>query len=242
VALELFVSAKAANDMQKGDHAMGKIISNYHDIIVSLRKFKSDPIILATRNEGKVRELQQLLTGTGFTVMSLAGYPQVPEVVEDGDTFEANAVKKAREVAATVGQITLADDSGLVVDYLDGAPGVHSARFAGPGHDDAANNRKLLQLLSGVPQHKRTARFCCVVAIATPDGQVATAQGTCAGVIIDTPRGENGFGYDPLFLVPDYGQTFAQLDSATKNAISHRGRALQIVRDILKQAADGGNI
>nr|WP_041285382.1 XTP/dITP diphosphatase [Desulfoscipio gibsoniae] len=199
-------------------------------------------MILATRNEGKVRELQQLLLGTDFKVESLACYPDVPEVVEDGDTFKANAVKKAREVAVALGRTTLADDSGLVVDYLDGAPGVHSARFAGPGHDDAANNRKLLQLLNDVPQQKRTARFCCVVAVATPDGQVATTQGSCEGIIIDEPRGENGFGYDPLFLVPQYGKTFAELDSAIKNAISHRGRALQKVRDILKAAANDGNI
>ncbi|TYO96137.1 XTP/dITP diphosphatase [Desulfallas thermosapovorans] len=213
--------------------------SDYHDIIVSIRKFKSDPIVLATRNEGKVRELQQLLTGTGFAVVSLACHPNVPEVVEDGDTFEANAVKKAREVAVAVGRITLADDSGLVVDYLDGAPGVHSARFAGQEHDDTANNLKLLQLLDGVPRQKRTARFCCVVALATPDGQVATTQGTCEGVIIETPRGENGFGYDPLFLVPEYNRTFAELDSSTKNAISHRGRALQKVKAILAAAAQG---
>lgn len=216
--------------------------SDYHDLIVSIRKFMSDPIVLATRNEGKVRELQQLLTGTGFAVVSLADYPNVPEVVEDGDTFEANAAKKAREVAAAVGRITLADDSGLVVDYLDGAPGVHSARFAGQGHDDTANNLKLLQLLDDVPRQKRTARFCCVVALATPDGQVATTQGTCEGVIIETPRGENGFGYDPLFLVPEYNRTFAELDSSTKNAISHRGRALQKAKAILATAAQGKKI
>lgn len=213
--------------------------SEYHDFIASIRKFKSDPIVLATRNEGKVRELQQLLAGTGFAVVSLAGYPNIPEIVEDGDTFEANAIKKAREVAAAVGRITLADDSGLVVDYLDGAPGVHSARFAGQGHDDTANNLKLLQKLDGVPRQKRTARFCCVVALATPDGQVATTQGTCEGVIIETPRGENGFGYDPLFLVPEYDKTFAELDSGTKNAISHRGRALQKAKAILAAAAKG---
>jgi len=212
-------------------------ISDYYDIIISLRKLKSDPIVLATRNEGKVRELQQLLSGTGFQVVSLAGFPNAPEVVEDGNTFEDNAIKKAREVAVAVGKTTLADDSGLVVDYLDGAPGVHSARFAGPGHNDASNNRKLLQLLSGVPPQQRTARFCCAMAIATPDGQVATTQGTCEGIIIDELKGENGFGYDPLFYVPRYCKTFAELDSATKNTISHRGRALQKVKVILEAAA-----
>jgi len=211
-------------------------ISDYQYLMASLIKYMSDPIILATRNEGKVRELQQLLSGTGFHVVSLAGFPEAPEVVEDGETFEANAIKKAREVATTLGKITLADDSGLIVDYLGGAPGVYSARFAGPGHDDAANNRKLLQLLSGVPEQQRTARFQCAMAVATPDGQVATTHGTCEGVIIDELKGENGFGYDPLFFVPQYGKTFAELDSATKNAISHRGQALQKAKAILEAA------
>ncbi len=220
---------------------MSMDISEYQDIILSLRKLKPDPIVLATRNEGKVRELQQLLLGTDFKITSMASFPGVPEVVEDGDTFEANAIKKAQVVAATMGRTTLADDSGLVVDYLSGAPGVHSARFAGPGHDDTANNQKLLQLLSGVPQEKRTARFCCVVAIATPDGKVATTRGTCEGIIIEKLKGKNGFGYDPLFLIPRYGKTFAELDSATKNTISHRGQALQKARVILAAAADKGN-
>ena len=212
-------------------------LSKYRDIIVSLRKLKPDPIVLATRNEGKVRELQQMLAGTDFKVVSMTGFPGVPEVVEDGETFVANAIKKARTVATALGKTTLADDSGLVVDYLSGAPGVHSARFAGPEHDDDANNRKLLQLLSGVPQQKRAARFCCVLAIVTPDGKVATTRGTCEGMIIEQPRGKNGFGYDPIFLVPRYGKTFAELDSVTKNKISHRGQALQKARVILTAAA-----
>ncbi|WP_347491177.1 XTP/dITP diphosphatase [Desulfoscipio sp. XC116] len=218
---------------------MSNNISAYRDIIYSLSKFKSDPIILATRNEGKVRELQQLLAETGFKVISMSSYPNAPDVVEDGRTFEDNAIKKAREVAAAANKIALADDSGLMVDYLDGAPGVHSARFAGPGHDDTANNDKLLRLLNGVPRQKRTARFCCVVAIATPDGKAATTQGTCEGIIIDKPRGENGFGYDPLFLMPEFDKTFAELDSAVKNAISHRGRALQEIKTILTESAKG---
>jgi XTP/dITP diphosphohydrolase len=194
-------------------------------------------LVLATHNEGKVRELRELLAGTGYDVVSLAEYPHVPEVIEDGDTFRANAVKKARQVAAAVGEIALADDSGLEVDYLNGAPGVHSARFAGTGHDDAANNQKLLKLLQGVPPEKRTARFRCVVAVATPDGRVETAEGTCEGLIIDEPRGENGFGYDPLFWVSEYGKTFAELDGVVKNSISHRGRALQKVRSLLAKLA-----
>jgi len=191
-------------------------------------------LVLATHNEGKIHELSQLLSGSGFDVVSLANYPDVPEVVEDGESFEANAIKKAEETVAAVGEISLADDSGLEVDFLDGAPGVHSARFAGPARDDNANNQKLLQLLEGVPREKRTARFRCVVAVATPGGKVATVDGSCEGIIETQPSGSGGFGYDPLFLVPEYGKTFAELDAETKNAISHRGRALKKVGYILK--------
>ncbi|NHM26352.1 XTP/dITP diphosphatase [Desulfofundulus sp. TPOSR] len=190
-------------------------------------------LVLATRNQGKVRELNQLLSPLGYEVVSLDQYPGVPEIIEDGATFKDNAVKKATAVARYTGQLALADDSGLEVDYLGGAPGVHSARFAGEGHDDRANNEKLLRLLAGVPPEKRTARFRCVVAVATPEGRVFTAEGTCEGVIADKPRGEGGFGYDPLFYVPSCGKTFAELDPAVKNRISHRGRALALMREIL---------
>lgn len=194
-------------------------------------------LVLATHNKGKVRELEKLLEGSGLKVLSLHEFPDFPEVVEDGDTFEANAVKKALETAVATGRVALADDSGLEVDHLGGAPGVHSARFAGPARDDAANNRKLLQLLDGVPAEKRTARFCCVVAVAGPDGRVKTARGTCDGIIGTGPRGNSGFGYDPLFYVPEYNQTFAQLDLAVKNRISHRGRAFAAAKDILAEFA-----
>ncbi|SHJ39940.1 XTP/dITP diphosphatase [Desulfofundulus thermosubterraneus] len=190
-------------------------------------------LVLATRNPGKVRELSQLLSPLGYEVVSLEQYPGMPEITEDGATFKDNAVKKATAVARYTGQMALADDSGLEVDYLGGAPGVHSARFAGAGHDDRANNEKLLRLLAGVPPEKRTARFRCVVAVATPEGRVFTAEGICEGVIADKPRGEGGFGYDPLFYVPSYGKTFAELDPAVKNRISHRGRALVLMREIL---------
>lgn len=192
-------------------------------------------LVLATRNEGKVEELRSLLASTGIEVVSLSSYPQEPEVVEDGATFYENAVKKAREIAAAVGEITLADDSGLEVDYLNGAPGVLSARFAGAGHNDAENNKKLLQLMDGVPEPERTARFKCVIAVATPTGKVATSQGTCEGIITSASRGDMGFGYDPIFLVPGYNKTFAELAGEQKNAISHRGRALARVRSILAE-------
>ena len=194
-------------------------------------------IVLATHNDGKVRELQELLAGSGLGVVSLAQYPRAPKVVEDGSTFRANALKKAREVADALGEIALADDSGLEVDYLNGAPGVISARFAGEEHNDAANNKKLLGLLAGVPQEKRSARFRCVVAIAVPGGGVETAEGTCRGFITTEPRGDCGFGYDPLFYVPEPGKTFAQLDPHEKNRLSHRGKALRNALPVLHKLA-----
>ncbi|MBE3587044.1 MAG: XTP/dITP diphosphatase [Thermoanaerobacteraceae bacterium] len=196
-------------------------------------------LVLATRNPGKVRELSQMLAPLGYEVVSLDRYPGVPEIVEDGATFKDNAVKKAATVARHTGRLALADDSGLEVDYLGGAPGVHSARFAGGGHNDRANNEKLLKLLSGVPAEKRSARFRCVVAVATPEGRVFTAEGTCEGIITTEPRGEGGFGYDPLFLVPEYGKTFAELEPAVKNRISHRGRALALAKEILAGLREG---
>lgn len=192
-------------------------------------------LVLATRNRGKVKELQELLAGTGLDVVSLDSFHGIPEVVEDGDTFQANAVKKARQVAEATGEVTLSDDSGLEVDYLGGAPGVISARFAGAEHDDEANNRKLLDLLSGVPWEKRTGRFRCVVAIAVPGGKTETVEGTCEGIITTEPRGDKGFGYDPLFFVPEYEKTFAELDAIEKNLISHRGKALTKALDVLKR-------
>ncbi|MDI6907678.1 MAG: XTP/dITP diphosphatase [Thermoanaerobacterales bacterium] len=192
-------------------------------------------LVLATRNAGKVRELASILGPLGVDVVSLADYPGLPEIPEEGETFEANAVFKAREVARLTGETALADDSGLDVDALGGAPGVHSARFAGEPKDDAANNAKLLRLLEGIPPEKRTARFRCVVALATPEGEVYTAEGVSEGVILDKPRGENGFGYDPLFYVPSLGRTFAELDMDAKNRISHRGRALAQVAGLVRR-------
>ncbi|MCF8011299.1 MAG: XTP/dITP diphosphatase [Clostridiales bacterium] len=191
-------------------------------------------LVLATNNEGKVRELQDMLGTQDFEVVSLKEYPSIPEVEEDGATFKENAVKKAREISAAVGEWTMADDSGLEVDYLGGAPGVHSARFAGEHGDNEANNKRLLELLEGVPFENRTARFRCVVAVASPGGDVKTAEGSCEGIITGDPRGDEGFGYDPLFYSPEHGKTFAELDRETKNASSHRGRALRGARDFLK--------
>jgi len=195
-------------------------------------------LVLATRNEGKIRELAALLEPYGFEVLSLNSFPELGEIVEDGATFKENAIIKATAVAKHTGLLALADDSGLEVDALGGAPGVYSSRFAGEGKDDLANNRKLLELLAGVPAERRTARFQCVVALAWPDGSWRTSTGTCEGIITESPRGEGGFGYDPLFYVPEYGKTFAELDIAIKNKISHRAKALAGAVDILSKLKD----
>jgi XTP/dITP diphosphohydrolase len=196
-------------------------------------------LIVATRNRNKVRELGHLLADLGVEVLSLADRADVPEIVEDGDTFAANAVKKARAVAAATGLPALADDSGLEVDALHGQPGVQSARYAGAGHDDAANNHKLLGALAAVPPARRTARFRCAIALADPAGRLGAAvevrEGACEGVIIDAPRGDHGFGYDPLFLYPDLGRTFAELTLDEKSRLSHRAQALHAMLSVLRE-------
>ena len=190
-------------------------------------------LVLATRNQGKVREMRGVLEAYGVEVLSLDDFPQVGEIEEDGATFVENAVKKAETTARLTSKIALADDSGLEVDYLNGAPGVFSARFAGVAKSDQDNNEKLLALLAGVPREKRTARFQCVIAIAYPRGFLRTFQGTCEGLIGETPKGDLGFGYDPLFYLPEYDKTFAELDLPMKNKISHRGKALAQVQAYL---------
>lgn len=188
-------------------------------------------IVLATRNAGKIREFSALMADMGVTVLGLDAFPQVEEVEETGTTFEENALLKARAVAAATGLVAVADDSGIVVDALGGAPGVYSARFAG-GHGDAeANNAKLLQELKDVPDAKRTARFVCVVAAAKPDGQVITARGEWEGRITHGYAGKSGFGYDPIFFDPEMNMTAAQMTPEQKNARSHRGRALRALLD-----------
>ena len=187
-------------------------------------------IVLATRNQGKIEEIRSLLKGQeirgGIEIHSLKDYPHIPEIVEDGATFSENARKKALIVAQLTGQIAVADDSGLEVDALGGAPGVYSARFAGEGASDSANIKKLLELLRDIPSEKRGARFVCVMALATPDGEVSLVEGECRGMIAMEERGMSGFGYDPVFIVSGYGETFAELGSEVKNKISHRARAL----------------
>lgn len=193
-------------------------------------------LVLASKNKGKLRELQELLKGTGWEPVSLEEYPEAPPVDEDGDTFEGNAVKKAKSAAEFTGAWSLADDSGLEVDALNGAPGVHSARFAGEHGDDWANNQKLLAVMAEIHAPLRTARFRSVVALASPTGKIQTTEGACEGSIGFEPVGDGGFGYDPLFLLPG-GKTMAQLSESEKNRTSHRGQAMERMRDTLVQIA-----
>lgn len=193
---------------------------------------KQQVIVLATRNRGKIAELSAMLADTGLTVRGLDDFPQVGEIEETGTTFEENALLKARAVAQATGLVAVADDSGLSVDALNGAPGVYSARYSDdsphlPGETrDQRNNAKLLGALAGVPHEKRTARFMCVMAAAAPNGHTATARGSWEGHIATAARGSNGFGYDPLFIDSDSGLHSAELPPEQKNARSHRGKAL----------------
>jgi XTP/dITP diphosphohydrolase len=195
----------------------------------------SRPLVFATRNKGKLVELRALLPGVEVLSVDEAAAKlgrEIPDVVEDADTFVGNAAKKAREVSAATGLPALADDSGLEVDALGGAPGVYSARYAGEPHSDSANNAKLLAALEGVT--KRSARFRAVLALADVAGplgtEILTADGTCEGTILTAPRGTGGFGYDPLFFAPELGMTFAEAGVGSKSELSHRARAMRAIK------------
>jgi len=191
------------------------------------------PILIATKNPGKLREAVAVLGDLGVAFVTLADFDELPDAVEDGDSFAANAEAKARHYSRLTAYWTLADDSGLEVDALDGAPGVHSARYAGGQCDPQANNARLVAELAGIPPEERTARFRCAVALADGDRILATASGVIEGRIIDTPRGRNGFGYDPHFLVPELGITTAEMPPEQKNRLSHRGNALRAIAPAL---------
>jgi XTP/dITP diphosphohydrolase len=193
-------------------------------------------LIVATTNQGKLREINARLENTPFEVEGLDAHPEWKTAVEDGTTFAQNARKKAEAIAAQSGQMCLADDSGLVVDALNGRPGVHSARFAHPEATDAENNAYLLECLQGIPASERSAAFMCVMALCRPDGECHEFEGKLSGVILDTPAGSGGFGYDPLFWLPEKGRSLAQLGIEEKNRISHRGQALTQVLDFLQQS------
>ena len=191
-------------------------------------------VVAASRNRHKIEEIDAITKKFGMHIISRdeAGVPDI-EITEDGQTFEDNSLKKAREIMKLCGQITIADDSGLMVDCLDGAPGVYSARFAGEDGNDEKNNQKLLMLLEGVPEEKRTAEFVSVITMVYPDGNIITARGECRGRIITEPAGDNGFGYDPLFVPDGYDRTFAQLTAEEKNSVSHRAAALEKLKKLL---------
>ncbi len=192
-------------------------------------------LLIATSNRGKLREVRAILTDIPIELCTLDEFPAITEAVEDGSTFEENAKKKAMHYHRLTGVTTLADDSGLEVDALDGAPGVHSARFAGKQGDDAANNARLVALLSGIPLERRTARFRCVMALANEGRIVDIAHGCVEGLIIDDPAGDQGFGYDPHFFLPDLAQTKAELPLEIKNRLSHRGQALRAILPAIRR-------
>lgn len=191
-------------------------------------------VVLATRNQGKVKEFNRLFADLGWEGISLAEFDGVPEVIEDGETFEANALKKAIEISTYLNLPALGDDSGLEVDALDGRPGVYSARYAGEDATDEKNWRKLLDELDGVPMERRTARFRCTIAFVVPGSEPVITTGSCEGLIAKEPKGTNGFGYDPVFYIPEMEKMMAQLLPEEKNQISHRARAMTHLLEALK--------
>ena len=193
-------------------------------------------IIFATGNEGKMREIRLILEDLGLEILSMKEAGIQAEIREDGSTFEENAVIKARAVMELSGSIVLADDSGLEVDYLNKEPGIYSARYLGEDTSYRVKNKSLIKRLEGVPDEKRTARFVCAIAAALPDGRVLTSRGTIEGIIGYEERGEGGFGYDPIFYLPEYGCSTAELSMEKKNELSHRGKALRIMKEMLREA------
>jgi XTP/dITP diphosphohydrolase len=190
-------------------------------------------LLIATGNVGKVREFAELFSDRELKLYSLKDFPALVPAVEDADTFAGNALKKAAAASRQTGLPVIADDSGLCVESLDNRPGVLSARYAGEGAGDEANNLKLLKELAGVPMEKRQGAFRCAIAFCIPEGEEAVFEGELKGLILEKPSGTGGFGYDPLFMVPEYGKTLAELPLSTKNRISHRGRAAKALKEYL---------
>lgn len=193
-------------------------------------------LIFATGNQGKMKEIREILADMDVEILSMKEAGVDLDIQEDGVTFQENAIIKAKAVQEATGELTLADDSGLEIDYLNGEPGVYSARYMGEDTSYRIKNANLIERLEGVPMEQRTARFVCVIAAAFPDGRVETARATIEGVIGYEERGQNGFGYDPIFYVPEYNCSTAELSPEQKNAISHRGKALRQMKEILKEA------
>lgn len=199
------------------------------------RQWKWEKVVLASHNSHKIREFHSLLQQQfGLQVSGIDQFSGIPTVVEDGDTFEANAIKKAAAVADVVELPVIADDSGLVVDALKGAPGIYSARYAGTHGDDEANNRKLLAEMKGVPHQERDAKFVCALAMLVPDGDRIVVRGECAGHIACEPRGTHGFGYDPLFVLSGSQVTMAELSPQEKDRVSHRAKAMQAMAEQMR--------
>lgn len=190
-------------------------------------------IIIASTNKGKLKEIKKILADLEIKILSLDDYPQMPSITEDGQTYEANAIKKAKTISKVTGKVTLSDDSGIEVDFLNGAPGVKSARFGGDSLTDTERNQRLLELLKKVPLSERSARFKCVVAISIPNGEIKTVSGECEGFISFEPKGNQGFGYDPIFIPNGFSKTFGELGGRIKDKISHRAEALLKAKEIL---------
>lgn len=190
-------------------------------------------LLVATRNQGKLKEIKGLFRDFSLKITSLLDYPDVPDIEEDGRSFAENALKKAQGAAMYTGKLVLGEDSGLDVQALDNQPGVYSSRFAGEAATDEENNRKLLRLMRGVPASRRQARYCCVAALVDAQKIIGVVRGTCEGVIATHARGSNGFGYDPLFLIPSLNKTFGELPLSVKSQMSHRARALRKIEKIL---------
>jgi XTP/dITP diphosphohydrolase len=198
-------------------------------------------LVVGSRNLKKRQEIVEILGDLGLEIRDLSAWPDVPEVIEDGATFEENARKKASELARHLHQWVLGEDSGLAVPALNGRPGVYSARYAGKQGDDAANNARLLAELAPLPDDRRAAYYVCAAALASPHGEIkAVVEGRCHGMIIKEARGQGGFGYDPLFLIPEYHRTFGELSARVKHALSHRARALAKLKGPLRQLVNDG--
>jgi len=200
-----------------------------------MQPVQTTELVVATKNKKKLQEIRELLRDLPLCVTSLEDYPDAPRIVEDGRTFEQNAIKKAATIALYTGKLVLGEDSGLEVKALQNRPGVYSARYAGEGAADPKNNRKLLSELKGVPAKKRGARYRCAVALADGQGLIGVVSGSCSGRIALEPKGTFGFGYDPLFLIEKFGKTFAQLGPEVKHAMSHRFRALKKARGLMER-------
>jgi XTP/dITP diphosphohydrolase len=192
-------------------------------------------IILASENKDKEEEIKSVLKDLNIEIIPMISFPKYPVIIEDGKTLEENASKKAREAAKFFNKWAIADDSGLEVDYLNGAPSVYSARYAGEKCSYEDNNKKLLKALEGVPKEKRTAKFRTVIAISSPSGEIRLTYGEIFGIVTLQFKGTNGFGYDPIFYIPEYGKTFSELNPEVKNSISHRAKALRKAKEIIKK-------